>query len=171
MKMLKNLLALVVASYLWTSTLAQAAPLTITLDTPFQTVSSAGGDLLTFYATVTNIDPGSTVYLNGDSANLYGPGLALDDTGFWTNAPLALAPGASSGRFELFAVSVPADTAAGLYAGSFSIMGGGAADYGTVGTANFNISVTPVPEPSSVLLWSVGLLFVLCVHGRRARRG
>jgi hypothetical protein len=147
-------LSLMFALLLLAGTAARADVLTITLDSPFQSITNQGG-VVQFDATVTNTT-GGTVYLNGDSSNADSP-LTVDDTPYNTNGdfPATLGPlGTASG--ELFDVDVPAWTALGVYTGSFTITGG-ADDSGNypLGTADFNIQITP--EPSSLLLLATGL--------------
>ena len=157
MKRFRNLLilSLVTAGFLLAGTAAKADPLTLTLDSPYQVGSQS---VFTFTATVTNTDPSDTVYLNGDFVLLESP-LAYDDTGFVDNAPLSLAPLASSNDFELFTVIVPYGTPAGLYTGTFQILGGDNGDASdAVASANFDIQVDAVPEPSSFLLLAAGVL-------------
>jgi hypothetical protein len=141
---------------------AKAGPVSLTLASPFQTISNGGG-LLTFQATVDNTGS-TTEYLNSDSTTLAGP-LVLDDSPFFSNFPLFLDPG---GTFtgELFTVSVPSGTADGLYPGSFEILGGGPTDFTDVlASANFDVSVAP--EPGSFVLLLTGLAAGLGVLLRR----
>ena len=142
---------------------ANAGPVSLTLASPFQTISSSGG-LLTFDATVNNTDPTDVEYLNGDSTTLAGP-LTLDDTPFFTDFPLFLNPG-DTFTGELFTVSVPSGTGSGLYAGSFEILGGAPTDFtDVVASADFDVVVTP--EPASFVLLLTGLAAVLGVPFRR----
>jgi hypothetical protein len=168
MKSLRSLLLLplTIVAFLVAATAANADPLSITFDSPYQNVAQGG--TVTFTVTVTNLDPTNTVYLNGDSFNLDAP-LSLDDSGFWDNSPLSLGPSSSSGDFELFTVSAPFD-AVGLYSGSFEILGGDPSDFtDVVGSANFNVNVTP--EPSTLLLLGSGLVgLATTVRRRRAQR-
>jgi hypothetical protein len=85
----------------------------------------------------------------------------LDDSGFFQNFPLSLDPGDSFSGV-LFSVELPPNVAAGLYTGSFEILGG--ADGGAVdnlGSVDFQVNVTPtastVPEPESLMLLAAGL--------------
>jgi hypothetical protein len=60
----------------------------------------------------------------------------------------------------LFSIDLPASVAAGLYTGSFEILGGadsGALD--TLGSVAFQVNVAPsaVPEPESLMLLAAGL--------------
>jgi len=150
---MKNLLLpLMSVSLLLAGTTAKADPVTITLTAPFQTVGPAGG-VVAFDATVTN-NTGSAVFLNGDDFNVDSP-LTIDDSPYDNNFPLFLAAGQSASG-ELFDANVAPGTPTGLYAGSFEILGGsdGSAQ-DVVGTADFDVRVTP--EPSSFLLLATGL--------------
>jgi PEP-CTERM motif len=168
MKSLRSLflLPLTIVAFLVAGTAANADPLSITLDSPYQNVGP--GQTVTFTATITNLDPTDTMYLNGDSFNLDAP-LSLDDSGFWNNSPFSLDPSSSSGDIELFTVSAPFD-AVGLYSGSFEILGGDPSDFtDVVGSATFNVNVTP--EPSSLLLLGSGLMgLATTVRRRRAQQ-
>ena len=135
---------------------AHADSVTFTLTDTVVSISSSTGGVAIYEATVSApTSNGADVFLNGDSFNVPLP-LTLDDTDFYSNAPLLLAPGHSS-VFDIFTVSVPQGTVAGDYAGSFTILGGATGTSSdTLGTVDFVTAVTP--EPPSVLLFVTGIL-------------
>jgi len=138
-----SMLVLAVASLLSTSAFAD----TITLNLSNSVQTASAGSTLSFDATVnaSNANLG-TVFLNGDSLTLDSP-LSLDDTGFLTNFPLSLDAGDFFSGL-LFTISLPPETAAGLYTGSFVILGGAdASAQDILATVNFNVNV---PEASQV---------------------
>lgn len=145
------LLPLAFACFLLSSTAAKA-DIVVTLDSPYQVGIS---NQYTFTGTLANNDPSATVFLNGDSFLLDSP-LTFDDSDFNNNVPLFLDPFASSGDIELFTIYLPEGTPIGLYTGTYLLQGGadGAAQ-DLVGSANFDIQVTP--EPSSLVLLATGL--------------
>jgi hypothetical protein len=122
------------------------------------------GGVFTFSATVTNTGT-STVFLNSDSSNVDSPA-TLDDSPFFNNWPLSLAPGVPY-TGELFTVTAPAwGLGSNFYAGSFTLLGGadnGALD--SLATVNFDIQVTP--EPANFLLFGTGVLTLGVLTGRK----
>jgi hypothetical protein len=145
-------LSLISLSLLLAGTAAKADPLTLTLASPFQ--YALGPAVVEFDATITNTTT-QLLFLNGDNSSADSP-LTLDDTPYNSDFPLTLGAG-DSFTGELFTVSVPAETTAGIYAGSFEITGGfdgGAQDI--IGSSDFDIGVTP--EPSSLLLLATGAI-------------
>ena len=162
MKKLRNLLmlSLTIVGFLLAGTAAKADTV-LTLSAPYQT---GPGGLFTFEATATNTGA-STVFLNSDSSTV-DAGLTLDDSPFFNNWPLSLAPGVPY-TGELFAVTAPAwGLGSNFYTGSFTLLGGvdgNASD--SLATVNFNIQVTP--EPSSFLLFGGGVMTLGVLTGRK----
>jgi hypothetical protein len=162
MKSLKNslLLSLAASGLLLAATAAKADPLSLTITPVFQTGTDGG--MLTFDATLTDINPTEAVYLNSDITTLSGP-LVLDDSPFFNNFPLFLDPGGSF-TAELFTVFIPNGTPDGLYTGTFNILGGSPSDFtDVVASANFDVGITP--EPTSFVLLLTGLLTGLVMIG------
>ena len=164
------LFVLAATSLLSSRTLADTIDLS--LNAPAQ--PGTAGSTVSFVATVlapsTN---GGTVFLNGDSFNVSSP-LILDDNGFFNDFPLSLDPGDNfSGT--LFSIALPSNLAAGLYTGSFEILGGADSDaLDTLGSVDFQVNVVPtastVPEPESLMLLAAGLPGVAFLVQRKWRR-
>lgn len=168
-------IALAAAVCLAPSTRAQT--LDLTLIDANQSVTR-GTAVVDFDATIFNPSATATIYLNDASGTTSSPLLVVDDSPFFANAPLSLAPGQSSGPFELFAVDL-ASTASGSYSGNvFSIQGGADGGYFTafndLADAKFSVSVAgstvAAPEidfssPMGALALLLGSLAVL--RGRR----
>ena len=162
---MKNLvLSLMSACFLLAGTAAKADSLTVSLVSPYQNIAGAG--VVIFNATVTN-HTNQIVYLNGDSPSIDSP-LTLNDSPYNNNFPLTLGAG-DSFTGELFDVDIPVGTSLGLYAGNFAITGGfNSSDTAVVGSANFNVNVTP--EPPNFVLLATGLacsLVYVKAHRRR----
>ena len=116
----------------------------ITIDFASSLINGQRGQTVTFSANLTNTT-GATVFLNSDSLNIAAP-LTGDDTKFFLFSPLSLGPGASSGIFQIFDITVPPSAPFGLYSGSFDILGGASAsDFNPVGSADFAVNVVPEP--------------------------
>lgn len=148
----------------------RADSITLTL----ASVSGSPGSTVDVLGTITNIS-GSTIYLNGDNFSLSDPSLSLDDTNFFLNAPLSLAAGASSGPFDIFAVSISLSASSGdLGPNFFSILGGAdSSSSDTIGGAQFDVNVqstTPVPEPASGLSVIVGFIFLVATQRKEIER-
>jgi len=154
MKSFRKLLVLplTIVAFLGAVSVAKADPypLTITLDSPFQ--SGLTGTTLDFTGTITNIS-GSLVNLGGDSFTL-GGSFTSNDSGYVNNAPFTLDASQTSGGIDLFTITIAPGTAAGIYAGVFDIMDGNT----IVGQVDFDIDVTP--EPGTILLLGTGLLLL-----------
>ena len=121
--------------------------------------------LVSFTATVSApLTNSGDVFLNADNLNVDFP-LTGDDSPFFANFPLFLAPG-DSFTGEIFRVSVP-DFAQlyTTYHGFFEI-DGGTDSSATDPIASAAFTVEPVPEPTTGLLLIGGLMLVL-----RRRRG
>ncbi len=131
---------------------AMADTVNFSLVNPVQT--GAPGTVFSYDATVSApLSNMADVYLVGDSPTTQGP-LTIDDSDFFTNFPLFLAPG-DSFTGTLFTVSSFPDSAATSTTGSF-VLEGGSTDMSqdTLGTVNFTAQVTP--EPSSLVLLVTG---------------
>ncbi len=159
------------------ATAARADTLTLTLEQNVQSVLQ-GTASVAFYATISNPSATDTIYLNGDSFSTTSLYLTVDDTPYFSNAPLWLAPLASSGPFELFAVDLAPGTPVGDYTlNDFSITGGpdggSFTDFYDLADANFAVDVTasssPVPEPATGALLGSGLLLLAGLAEKRRR--
>jgi len=140
---------------------ARADSLDVTLSQANQTVL-LGTTTVVFDATISNPSSTDTIFLNGDASSIPSPFLTIDDTPFFTNAPLSLAPGASTVPFELFDILLASNTPIGTYdLNTFSILGGlDGATFDDLADTNFSITVAnpaAVPEPSTLLLLGLGL--------------
>lgn len=159
MKKLVNLLGL--AMLIGAS--AHASLVTITLENPNQ--FGAPGQTLSFYGTITNTDVNSNdapVYLNATSFNLtLTDATDTHDNNFFANVPISLASGASSGRIDLFDITLanPGTLPLGTYSGIYGLLGGrdggdlSAQD--NLGQTDFSVTVTP--EPGYLALLGAGL--------------
>jgi len=128
---------------------ALGGPLTINFTSSL--LNAGRGQTIAFSGSVAN-SSATAVFLNGDSLNINAP-LTADDTKFFLNSPLSVAPGATTPTFQIFDVTVPLGAAFGLYPGVFDILGGSTPnDFGTVGTATFAVNVVPEPATFWTLL-------------------
>ncbi len=156
--------ALVIAITLSALTVASADTLKLSLAAPAQT--AAVGFTVSFTATVsapiTNV---AAVYLNSDSNNVDYP-LTVDDTGFFSNFPLSLAPGGSF-TGQLFAVTIPNFASSpASYQGYFEIDGGANSNALNL-LASVNFQVIAAPEPMSIGLLTIGIISLVLVLRRR----
>ena len=147
---------------------ARAASITVSLDNPDQ--FGAPGSTLEYLGTITNTGS-DTAFLNSDDFSLAGTSgdFTFDDSPYFSNAPLFLNAGGSSGDIELFdiVVSAPFPDSPGYYPGSFTVVGGsdgGAQD--VLGAVNFSVSVTPEPG-SAVLLFAGAAAAIAALRRRR----
>ena len=145
---------------------ARADQLTITLDSP--TLTGLPGDVLQFFGTLSNTT-GTDLFLNADNFNLaaFDPS-AIDDSLFFTNAPLFLGANGSTGDIGLFNITIPNPFFTGGYGGVFQVLGGSDGNVqDVIGSASFTVQVqqtTTVPESSSVPLLSFVLLALVLVR-------
>jgi hypothetical protein len=149
---------------------ASAGIITIAFDNPHQV--GRPGDTLTFNGVITHVGLSGEpdIYLNSDSLNFTLPGALVTDN-FFINVPIYLSPGASSGSINLFEIVLvgPLD----LYPGVYQLVGGedGGANTAADNLAQANFSVTVVPEPGTVTMFSAGLFLLLRQYrARRSRR-
>jgi hypothetical protein len=179
MKGLKYFLLLSLAStgLLLSGPAAKADSYSISLTAPDQ--SAVAGDVVEFDAIIINLDSANGLYLNGDNIASLDTPLTLDDTAFW-NIPWPLNPAGDPGDSytgALFDVTVPLGTADGTYVGDFQVLGGSDGDASDLlGDEDFTITVgnvggsSPVPEPSSLLLFLSGLAGLAGTFRRRLIR-
>lgn len=162
MKTLINLIALTVLAVA-----GVRADINITFDDPNQT--GGAGQTLNFFGTITN-SGATAVFLNFDSLN-FGLSDATVSDNFFTNVPISLAAGGSSGDVDLFDITLanPESLPLGTYTGTYGLLGGidgSASD--NLAQANFSVNVTP--EPGYFALLGIGLVSMGWLHRRRARR-
>jgi len=151
------------AMSVWTA----RADIYITLDNPAQT--GVPGSTLQFFGSVGNTGP-DAVFLNGDSLNLAGGGDFTTNDLFFTNVPISVASGGSSGDIELFDVTVsdPFVNAFTTYNGNYTLLGGvdgNAQD--VLGQADFSVAVTPEPRMWAPVLLLGGLSAIAAWRSRK----
>lgn len=169
--MLARVIALLVALQVLAPTSAHAQ--TVVLDiSPTQRAGHIG-QVLTYTGSITNTG-GTSLFINGDSFELAGVGLTLDDTKFFNNFAGLLAAGQTIAG-ELFDVHIGSDALTGEYAGVFAVQGG--ADEGTFSTLHdkaFSVRVNDAPAPSAVpegdslALFAAGAAVLLVFQRRRS---
>ena len=174
---MKTLFNILILSAL--ATMAASAGIIVTFDLPSQT--GHPGDTLQFFGVISNTG-NDTVFLNGDSPNLQGLSLTLNDQ-FFNTVPFSLDGGSSSGHIELFdvVVSNPLLDQPAKYLGSYTLLGGatpptdadsGSQDY--LASANFDVTTVrgeaAVPEPGSWLLLGTALAGIGTLHRLRRQR-
>ena len=150
------------------SAAAYADTITFTLSNPTGYVVHTGGSL-TFDATVSApISNGAPVFLNGDSFNVTAP-ITLNDSDFFSDFPLSLAPGTSF-TGDLFVLTVPPNTPFENFLGTFTLLGGANGNASnTLGTVSFDLITTP--EPSSIVLLLTGMAGLARAGFKRNLRG
>jgi hypothetical protein len=133
---------------------AVAGPLTLTFTSSLLTAGR--GQTVTFSATLLNT--GSTaLFLNGDAVNIAAP-LIADDTKFFLNFPLSLAPSQFVSA-PILDVTVPLGSPFGLYPGNFVVLGGATpSEVINIGSATFAVNV--IPEPGTIGSLVGGWLFL-----------
>lgn len=131
------------------------------------------GSTVSFSAMLENTGS-NTLYLNGDSFNLPGAGLTLDDSKFYNNFPATLTAG-QSWTAQIFDVTIDPTTTLADYPGSFAILGGAdAVAQGQLANQNFIVRVETAPVPEASTLLSLGGLLVVagvCAARQRRRMG
>jgi len=140
---------------------------TVSLDT--SSLAGTPGTAVPFTGTILNAS-GVELFLNGAGGYLSSPELTLDLTPFFTLTPLSLLDG-DSYTGDIFSVAISDVALPGDYFGTFTIQGGvDSATFDPVGSADFQVTVASVPEPSSgALLGSAMLILVLPLCWRRIR--
>jgi len=150
---------------------AQADSIKILFNEPLFSVTPGQTDV-TVLATLSNLDLVDTVYLNGDNLDI--PGAVNVNDEFFTNAPFSLAPGASALLIELFRFDVPANAVAGIFTGSYELLGGvgTAAQFNVdpIGQQTFQVHIQAAPEPSSLPLLAAAVFAFLVSRRVSARR-
>lgn len=120
------------------------ADLTFTL-TP-SSMPASPGNIVTFSGLLQN-NGVSAVFLNGDVNPGITPLFSVDDTKFFFNAPLSLAPG-DSWNGDLFDVTISPSAPAGDYSGDFTILGGAdGSALDVIGNQTFTVTLPSAATP------------------------
>ena len=148
---------------------ALADTIDLTLTNPIQAVEPGVGGTLSYFATVSApITNTGIENLNADEFSVSFSTTLDDSTGFQSASfPLDLNPG---DRYTglLFTITVPSTDAAGVYPGTFSILGGATVDsLDMLATVDYDAVVTP--EPTSLLLLGTGLAGLAAALGGRRK--
>jgi hypothetical protein len=152
------------------SAAAYADSITFTVNSPGYI--GAGGGSVTFNATVSAPSSnGAPVFLNGDSYNITGP-FTLNDSDFFADFPLSLAPGGSF-TGPLFVVTAGPGVPFGTFLGSFELLGGANGNASTLLTQSpsGNFSLITTPEPSSIVLLLTGMAGLARARFKGSLRG
>jgi hypothetical protein len=154
-------LSLGIAALLLSAPAAMADSYTFIFTNPDQ--NAVAGDVVELDATIINLDPVNSLYLNSDNVAHLDASLTWDDTAFG-NISWPLSPAGDPGDSytgALFDVTVPLGTANGTYGGEYQVFGGSSSDASDLlADQDFTINVggaSPVPEPSSLLLLLSGM--------------
>lgn len=148
---------------------AQANTITITLDNP--TLIGTPGQTLQFFGTLGN-SSGAEQFLNGFNGTILAPQFLVDTLPFFMNAPLSLPAGDVTPSLHLFDVMIPNNAVAGIYGGSFSLIGGATFDaQDLIGDGTFQVKVdgNVVPEPEAKLVLALGMAALSALYLRRRR--
>jgi len=147
---------------------AGASVLNFDLTTAVLSAPAGQSSTLEFIGTLS--DPTTTdVFLNGDLSAL-DPSLTVDDSPFFTFAPLFL-PGGGTYSGPFFDVLVLPGTPSGSYSGSFTIQGGANANaFDDLATQNFTVNVVGAVVPEPRFFWVLFFLVVLIILMPNLRR-
>jgi len=160
-----TVLSLTLVSFLLAGSAAKADTFSFAIDSSLQ--YAVAGDTLAFDASVTNLDPTATVWLNSAQITSLDSRLTGDTTPFFSSFPFFLDPLAAGPSYtydgEMFDITVPLGTTPGVYAGEVQILGGSDESASDIlGDEVFSVDVTGdttsvVPEPSSLVLLLTGM--------------
>ena len=143
-----TVLSLTLVSFLLAGSAAKADTFSFAIDSSLQ--YAVAGDTLAFDASVTNLDPTATVWLNSAQITSLDSRLTDDTTPYTYDG-------------EMFDITVPLGTTPGVYAGEVQILGGSDESASDIlGDEVFSVDVTGdttsvVPEPSSLVLLLTGM--------------